>query len=169
MGSAPQLYLLRVSESRDLRDGAPAPPLTLLWSRPAFSAHVDVEKLAPQSTHKAYKKICSQNFGGIFFWSWDGDVTRCEDLLCSDANTSQLKVQIMEVWCWWTWLLLATTSPCLASSSRHGRAYSEFLPPVVRPQREQVVVQARRPITLACEGHKPVVWNPPPSVAMSSR
>ena len=68
----------------------------------------------------------------------------------------------------WGVLLAVGTSPCLASS-RYGRAYSEFLPPVVKPQREQVVVQARRQITLACEGHKPVVWNPPASVAMSSR
>ena len=65
-------------------------------------------------------------------------------------------------------LLVATLSPCLATS-RHGRAYSEFLPPVVRPQSEQVVVEARKQISLTCEGHKPVVWNPPASVAMSSR
>ena len=70
---------------------------------------------------------------------------------------------------WWLWgVLLAGTSPCLATS-RYGRAYSEFLPPVVQPPREQVVLQARRPLTLTCEGHKPVVWNPPASVAMSSR
>ena len=65
-------------------------------------------------------------------------------------------------------LLVATLSPCLATS-RYGRAYSEFLPPVVRPQGEQVVVEARKQISLTCEGHKPVVWNPPASVAMSSR
>jgi len=70
---------------------------------------------------------------------------------------------------WWLWgVLLAGTSPCLAAS-RNERAYSEFLPPVVRPQREQVMMQARRPLSLTCEGHKPVVWNPPASVAMSSR
>ena len=74
--------------------------------------------------------------------------------------------------------------------SRHSRAYKEFLPPVVRPQQEQVeirfkqvsfsdglhiwetqpghiydsqvVVQARQPISLSCEGHRPVSWHTPP-------
>jgi len=48
-----------------------------------------------------------------------------------------------------------------SSCSRHSRAYKEFLPPVVRPQQEQVVVQARQPISLSCEGHRPVSWHTP--------
>ena len=58
------------------------------------------------------------------------------------------------------WVAVMAAPPALATS-RHGRAFTEFAPPVVRPQQEQVVVQARQTISLSCEGHRPVTSHTP--------
>ena len=60
-----------------------------------------------------------------------------------------------------TVIWLVAMSLGVTTSSRRGRAYVEFSPPVVVPAQEQVVVQARRSISLSCEGTRPLTWHTP--------